>query len=205
MIKRIFVEKKRTVSNLADNLCRELNLQLKVSIGSLRCFIRYDIEGLEGDDFNTAIGTVFSEPPVDDVYFENLPALTGYTVFEVEYLPGQYDLRADSAVQCVQLLTMGTLPKIRCATVYAVSGAVDETAVPDIQKIQNYLVNPVDSRIASNEKPASLTQKILSPENVKKIAGFRSFDKTQMQTFRAQYALAMSLDDVQFVQQYFAA
>ena len=144
MIQRIYIEKKQTVSNLADNLRRELNGQLKESIGSLRCFLRYDIEGMEGDDFNAALKAVFSEPPVDDVFLEKLPDLTGYSVFAVEYLPGQYDLRADSAAQCVQLLTMGLRPEVRCATVYALKGA------SDIQRIQNYLVNPVDSRIASN-------------------------------------------------------
>ncbi|MCL2101640.1 MAG: AIR synthase-related protein, partial [Fibromonadales bacterium] len=197
MIKRIYVEKKQAVSNLADSLRKELNEQLKESIGSLRCFLRYDIEGLEDNDFNAAIRTVFSEPPVDDVYFEKLPNLKDYSVFAVEYLPGQYDLRADSAAQCVQLLTMGVRPEVRCATVYAISGAAN------IQKIQNYLVNPVDSRIAAGEKPSSLMQTILPPPNVKEIEGFRSFGKEQLQTFRKQHGLAMSIDDVQFVRQYF--
>ncbi|MCL2066458.1 MAG: phosphoribosylformylglycinamidine synthase [Treponema sp.] len=198
MIRRIFVEKKPTVSSLADNLRLELNTQLKESISSLRIFLRYDIEGLKDGDFDTAIKTVFSEPPVDDVYLESLPALKEYTVFAVEYLPGQYDLRADSAAQCVQLLTMGKRPTVRCATVYALAGAAN------IEKIQNYLVNPVDSRIASGEKPSSLTQKVLPPEPVKEIEGFRSFDKAQLQAFRQQYALAMSAGDIEFVQQYFS-
>ncbi|MCL2069769.1 MAG: phosphoribosylformylglycinamidine synthase [Treponema sp.] len=198
MIRRIFIEKKRSVSKLADNLRLELNTQLNTNIDSIRCFLRYDIEGLNDDEFKAALSMVFSEPPVDDVFLEDLPDLAGYDVFAVEYLPGQYDLRADSAAQCVQLLTMGSRPLVRCATVYAMSGA------QDIQKIQNYLVNPVDSRIASNEKPASLTQKVLAPEDVKEIEGFRSFARAKLQAFCGNYALAMSIDDLEFVRDYFA-
>ena len=198
MIYRIYVEKKRSVSTVADALRDELNSQLRESISSMRCFLRYDIEGLERDELEAALGTVFSEPPVDDVFLENLPDLAGYSVFAVEYLPGQYDLRADSAAQCVQLLTRGIRPEVRCAVVYALSGS------SNLAKIQSYLVNPVDSRIAPNEKPSSLAQSLLPPEPVPIIERFRFFSPAQLLAFHTAYALAMSMDDLQFVRDYFA-
>ena len=198
MIRRIFVEKNNSVSNYAESLRRELNTQLSESISSLRYFLRYDIEGLDEEDFNNALRTVFSEAPVDHVYLEKLPELSGYSVFATEYLPGQYDLRSDSAAQCIQLLTMGDRPIVRCAVVYAVLHA------NNILKIQNYLINPLDSRLASPEKPISLIQEALPPASVGIIKGFCSFNKAQLQSFCEQYALAMSIDDLEFVRDYFS-
>ena len=197
MIRRIFVEKKCAVSRQASNLKNELNLQLGETISSLRFFIRYDIEGLSDKDFDAAIRTVFSEPPVDDVYFDNLPKMESSVVFAVEYLPGQYDARSDSAAQCVQLLTMGAKPEVRCACVYALIGA------KDIDKVQKYLVNPVDSRIASFELPKTLKQSAPPPAPIKEVSGFRTYDKMQLSNFSKEFGLAMSMDDILFVQQYF--
>ncbi|MGI6213497.1 MAG: phosphoribosylformylglycinamidine synthase [Christensenellales bacterium] len=197
MIRRIFVEKKHEISKQADSLKNELNLQLAESISSLRLFIRYDIEGLADKDFEAALRTVFSEPPVDDVYLENLPDLSDYTVFAAEYLPGQYDARADSASQCVQLLTLGERPEVKCAVVYALKGA------KDIRKIQKYLINPVDSRPASDKKPLSLAQSAPPPAPVSEIAGFRSLNKDKLEKMRRVQGLAMSIEDLLLIQEYF--
>ena len=205
MINRIFVEKRASINNFAENLRLELNSQLSINISELRYFLRYDIEGLKKEYFDVAVRTVFSEPPVDYVYLEELPALCAYSVFAVEYLPGQYDLRADSASQCVQLLTMDISPVIKCASVYALkfdnnSPSVIKTV---IKKIQDYLVNPVDSRIASSIKPISLKQKSSLPEKVKTINGFRSLAVNELEKFRNLQNLAMSIDDLKFIQDFF--
>ncbi|MDR3319336.1 MAG: phosphoribosylformylglycinamidine synthase, partial [Clostridiales bacterium] len=197
MIKRIFVEKKRTVSGAAEGLARDLNVQLKLGITDARTFIRYDVEGLSETDFAAAVNTVFSEPPVDDVYYEELPPLKGYTVFAAEFLPGQYDMRADSAAQCVQLLTMSARPVVKCATVYAFAGLSDPA------KAQSYLINPVDSRLAEADKPVTLEQKLAAPSAVELIEGFRSKTSAQIKEFHKTFGLAMSLADIKFVQKYF--
>jgi len=198
-IKRIYVEKKEGLRNTADALLKELNGQLNESISSLRCFIRYDIEGIDEEDFQTAVNTVFSDPFTDDVYYESLPELNGYVGFNVEYLPGQYDMRADSAAQCVQLLTLKERPIIRCATVYAVSG------VESLDKIINYTVNPVDSRLAENSKPLSLKENAAPVSDVKVIYGFRIINKKKLEALHKKYALAMTFEDLRFLQGYFTS
>jgi len=197
MVKRVFVEKRSLAPT--DELKKELNLQLNESVASLRTFLRYDAEGISDADFPTVVQTVFSEPPADNVYYKELPNLDGYDVFAAEYMPGQYDVRSDSAAQCAQLITMGARPEIRCAQVYAVSGA------KNIAKIKSYLMNPVDSRLAASEKPLSLKQKTSPPEPVKEILGFRALDKEGMAAFHKETGLAMSLNDILFVQEYFIA
>ena len=197
MIRRIYVEKKSAVSSAAENLKHELNAQLKEQVSSLRMFIRYDIEGLSDKDFDAAIQTVFSEPPVDDVYKDVLPELSDYTIFAVEYLPGQYDVRADSAAQCVQLMTGAARPEVRCAVVYALTGA------KDIQKIKSYLINPVDSRLADIEMPQSLRSVSPAPAKPLYIKGFRDFDTLQIEKFITEFGLAMRLADVLCAQAYF--
>ena len=199
MINRIFVEKKKSVNNFAEKLRLELNTQLNLKIKQLRYFIRYDIEGLKEEYFDNAVKTIFSEPPVDDVYLERLPELKGYSVFATQYLPGQYDLRADSASQCVQLLTMDTRPDIRCASVYAIK-VNDKYA---IKKIQNYLVNPIDSRIAEIAKPKSLAEKASPSIEVRTINNFRNLNKNELDAFRIKEKLAMNINDIQFIQDYF--
>ena len=162
-IKRIYVEKKSGERVAAQKVRGDIETVLGIETEDVRLFLRYDVEGLEGKDFDSAVKNVFSEPPVDIVYLDELPSLDGYKVFGTEYLPGQYDQRADSAAQCVQLLTMGARPEIRTATVYAVAGVGDE----EMKRIEKYLVNPVEARICSFEMPDSLKAKVAPPDAVR--------------------------------------
>ncbi len=192
MIKRIFTERK--ASNLA--LSSELYENLGITV-TARMFIRYDVDGLTDEQFDKAVPIVFSTPATDDVYLENLPELSG-TVFATEYLPGQFDQRADSAAQCVQLLTQGHLPKVRCACVYAI-----EASEKEIAAIKNYLVNPVESRLASLDKPTTLDQKITEPEPARLVEGFSQKPFIALNLFYKEQGFAMSMDDLLFVQSYF--
>ena len=150
MIYRIFVEKKDNLQ--AKKVAEDLRNLLKIGVKDVRKLIRYDVEGLTSEEFASAVPCVFSEPPVDTVYNESVEFGKEYKVFAVAYLTGQYDQRADSAAQCVQLLTVGTRPQIRTATVYAISG-IDGG---ELERIEKYLVNPVEARLCSFEMPTAL-------------------------------------------------
>ncbi|MCI8435749.1 MAG: phosphoribosylformylglycinamidine synthase [Clostridia bacterium] len=194
MIKRLFVEK--TDGSAAKKTLSELSNVLGIVPEALRVFLRYDVEGLSDADFARAVGTVFSEPPVDRV-FETLP--DGYDYFGIEYLPGQYDQRADSAAQCVQLLCVCARPLIRTATVYAVKGlSEDETA-----RVKSYLVNPVEARLCSFELPKTLTPAVDAPEPAAMVDGFIDFPKNRIADYHAQMGFAMSVEDLLFVQAHF--
>ena len=146
MVYRVFVEKKPAQANEAKALLNELQALLGLSmISGLRLFYRYDVEGISEALFRQCITTVFSEPPVDDVY-EALPAANSAAVFAVESLPGQFDQRADSASQCIQLISQGERPLVRTAKVYMLFGAVDEAA---LAAVKHYVINPVECREAS--------------------------------------------------------
>ncbi len=192
MIKRIYTE--RQASNAA--LCAELNETLGISI-SARMFIRYDVEGLTDAQFDAAVPVVFSTPATDTVYLENLPAPKG-EVFAVEYLPGQFDQRADSASVCAQLLLQCPRPQVRCAIVYAA-----EADAKQLEAIKSYLVNPVESRLASLDKPSSLEQKVAPPEPVRTVDGFTQKNMLTLSAFYREQGFAMSIDDLAFVQSYF--
>ncbi len=193
MIRRIYTE--RQASNAA--LEADLKETLGISV-SARVFIRYDVDGLTDEQFESAVPIVFSTPATDSVYREKLPSgITGET-FGVEYLPGQFDQRADSAAQCVQLLTQGALPTVRCATVYAV--AADEK---ELEAIKRYLVNPVESRLCTLEKATTLEQKIAPPEPARLVEGFTQKPRLWLSSFYKEQGFAMSMDDLEFVQAYF--
>ncbi|MDR0856452.1 MAG: phosphoribosylformylglycinamidine synthase [Clostridiales bacterium] len=196
MINRIYVEKKAAVSRAAGRLCEDLNALLGLSLTAVRVFLRYDVEDLPADALKPAVQTIFSEPPVDDVYFDDLPPTEGGKIIATEFLPGQYDQRADSASQCVQLLTQGARPPVRCATVYVFFGAHEEEMV----KLLAYLVNPVDSREASMSLPDTLVEAQRVPENIRSIEGFRAFGKAQIAQLHKDMGLAMTLADLAFVQ-----
>ncbi len=192
MIKRIYTE--RQASNAA------FSADIKESLGitaSARVFIRYDVEGLTGEQFDKAVPIVFSTPATDTVYFETLPETSG-KLFGVEYLPGQFDQRADSAAQCIQLLTQGALPRVRCAVVYAIDASEKELAA-----IKNYIVNPVESRLCSLDKPESLEQKIDPPEPARMVEGFTQKNFIALGAFYKEQGFAMSQEDLAFVQAYF--
>ncbi len=192
MIKRIYTE--RQASNAA--LIADIKETLGITVAA-RAFIRYDVEGLTNEQFAAAVPVVFSTPATDDVYIEDLPTTDG-ELFAIEYLAGQFDQRADSASSCVQLLLGCDRPQVRCATVYAVRASEKE-----IDAIKNYLVNPVESRLASLDKPTTLEQKITPPEPAKMVEGFTTKPYIALNMFYKEQGFAMSLDDLVFVQSYF--
>lgn len=198
---RIFVEKKPGFDIEAGHIMADLRENLGLTaIEDLRYLNRYDISGLSQEEFQRARGTILSEPNVDQVYDEEFPAPAGYRVFAMEYLPGQYDQRADSAAQCVQLLTQGERPQVLTARVVAVKGDITDE---QFEKIQSYLVNPVESRIASLEKPESLDMQAEVPPDVATVSGFIGWDQDELQTYYSSMGFAMTLEDLAFCQAYF--
>lgn len=198
---RVFVEKKKGFDVEATQMLWDLrhNLGLR-AIEGLRLANRYDVSGLSGADFKRAEKTIFSEPNQDDVYEEVFPVEDGWKVFAMEYLPGQYDQRADSAAQCVQLLTQGERPQVVTARVVALKGDISQE---DFEKVQAYLVNPVESRVASLEKPRTLDMDVQTPENVRRVEGFISFTEQQMEEYYRSMGFAMTLSDLCFCRDYF--
>ena len=198
---RVFVEKKPGFDVEAQHIKADLigNLGLS-SITDLKLLNRYDVSGLSREEFDRARTTIFSEPNVDNVYDEVYKAPEGYKMFAMEYLPGQYDQRADSAAQCVQLLTQGERPEVLTAKVVAVAGDITEE---DLQKIQNYMVNPVESRLASLEKPESLEMKADVPPDVARVKGFIGWNKEELKAYYGTMGFAMSMEDLAFCQEYF--
>ena len=198
---RIFVEKKPGFDVAARQTKTDLieNLGLR-SIEDVRLVNRYDIGGLSRNDFVRARDTIFSEPNVDNVYEEEYPLPKGYAAFAMEYLPGQYDQRADSAAQCVQLLTQGERPQVRTARLVAVKGRLAEGG---LEKIENYLINPVESRPASLEKPSTLDAKADVPPDVARVEGFLSWGEPELKQYHARMGFAMSFADLRFCQSYF--
>ena len=198
---RVFVEKKpgfdvearRTRADLAENLGLS-------SIEDLKLVNRYDISGLSREEFAAARGTIFSEPNVDDVYEEEYPLPDGYRAFAMEYLPGQYDQRADSAAQCVQLLTQGERPGVASAKLVAVKGALTGA---EFGKIQNYMINPVESRLASLKKPETLDAKAEVPPDVARVEGFAAWDEKKLRGYYESMGFAMSFEDLLFCRDYF--
>ncbi len=197
MIYRIFVEKKDNLQ--AKKTKRDICNLLKISVESLRSFIRYDVEGMTEEEFSSAVSCVFSEPPVDNVYYEEVALGNDYKVFAVAYLTGQYDQRADSAAQCVQLLTRKERPLIKCATVYAVKGVNDA----ELKRIKKHLINPVESEEVGLEKPASLVHVAVAADDVKTLDGFIDYSVQQLSEYHANMGLAMSCADLAFVRDYF--
>ena len=198
MIKRIFVEKKEGLRHNADSVKRNVESTLGIHSDFVRVFLRYDIEGLEGEDFDRAVTSVFSEPPVDNVYFEELPKLSAEIIVS-EYLPGQYDQRADSAAQCVQMLTLSARPLVRCATVYAFGGV----NAAERQKIAAYLINPVEAREAALSKPLTLKQDYDEPTPPSLVKGFIEYDEDTLKSYHAACGFAMSYADLAFVQAHY--
>lgn len=198
---RIFVEKKPGFDVEARQAKADLieNLGLK-TIEDVRLVNRYDVAGLSQEEFAAARDTIFSEPNVDSVYEEEYPLPEGYTAFAMEYLPGQYDQRADSAAQCVQLLTQGERPQVLTAKLVAIKGKL---ADGELEKIENYMINPVESRLASLKKPETLTVKADVPPDVARVEGFISWDETKLKEYYAGMGFAMSFEDIQFCRDYF--
>ncbi len=200
MVSRIYVEKKPGFDVEAKQLAAELTTILGIEgITGLRLINRYDVEGIDEELFRSCIPTVFSEPQVD-VTYDELPQAEGAATFAVEFLPGQFDQRADSASECIQLISQGERPTVRSAKVYLIEGALDEGA---IDAIKRYVVNPVEARLASLEKPETLATEIPDPEPVEILDGFRELDEAGLAAFIAERGLAMDEADIAFCQQYF--
>ena len=200
-VKRIFVEKRPGFDVEAQNLSADLVNTLGLTgIENVRIINRYDISGLDDESFERAKNTILSETNADMVYDEKLPEDAAYKVFAVEYLPGQYDQRADSAAQCVQLLTQGEIPTVKSAKVIAIKGNIDDN---DFKKIQHYLINPVESREASLEKPESLELVTEVPADVAKVSGFIKWNDEEMKEYYGSMGFAMTLSDLEFCRDYF--
>ena len=200
-ISRIFVEKKPGFDVEAQKLCKDFRYNLGVTgLKAVRLVNRYDVTGLQKDVYLKARNTIFSEPPVDAVYDEQLPLTDDAIVFAVEYLPGQYDQRADSAAQCVQILTQGERPEVKTARVLILEGDI---SAEQLESIKSYYINPVESREASLDKPASLELRTEEPTDVKTIDGFIDWSEDQLRTFMDDIGFAMNFEDLRFCQEYF--
>lgn len=197
---RIYAEKKPEFAVEAQSVLNDVRTALRLNINGLRIINRYDADKLSQEDFNASINTVFSEPAVDVVY-EELPEITADDrIFAVEYLPGQFDQRADSCEQCIQILRQGERCRVRNARVYIISGNITDE---EFDTLKSYIINPVESREASLEKPETLDNNYEIPETVKTLDGFTSLDAQGLNDFIKQYGLAMDFDDIKFCQKYF--
>ncbi|MDY5002888.1 MAG: phosphoribosylformylglycinamidine synthase [Atopobiaceae bacterium] len=204
MVQRIYVEKKDGYNGEAKDLSHELRHMLGIAgLEKLRIINRYDVEGITDALFHECIPTVFSEPQVDDTSLEEMPPVAeGSYVFAVESLPGQFDQRADSASECVQLISKGERPLVRSAKVYVLEGKLSDD---DIAQIKSYVINPVEAREASLEKKATLKTEYPKPKMVEKLEGFLDLDEKGLQAFIDERGLAMDLADIKFCQRYFAS
>ena len=199
MVYRIFVEKKQELANEAKALLSELRNVVGIKgLESLRILNRYDVEKIDEALFENAAATIFSEPQLD-IVSDELDAKGGI-VFAVEPLPGQFDQRADSAAQCIQLQSQGDRPIVRSAKVYVLYGTLTEA---DIDRIKKYVINAVESREASLKKPETLTIEYAIPETVKTVEGFITMDEKALAELFDSLGLAMDLDDLKFLQTYF--
>ncbi len=201
MVTRVFVEKKKGFNIEAQHMLSDLKKNLRISgLEEVRILNRYDMAGLNEEQFQAAARTILSEPTMDSVYGEDYKLPEEYRVFAMEYLPGQYDQRADSAAQCVQLLTQGERPAVLSAKVVALKGRISDQ---EFEKIQGYLVNPVESRVASMEKPESLEMKADEPADVARVTGFITWNEQELKTYFDSMGFAMTLSDLAFCRDYF--
>ncbi len=199
MVFRVFAEKKPGLDNDARALLNDARTLLGIeNLERVRLLNRYDVENIGKELFDYAVKTVFSEPQLDLTYTE--PELKGAHVFAVEYLPGQFDQRADSAAQCIQIISQGNRPLVRSARVYALYGALNDAEIAEIKK---YVINPVEAREASLEKPGTLAMQYDIPTSVETLKGFDQLSREELAAFVESYGLAMDTDDIAFCQNYF--
>ena len=200
-VRRVYVEKKPAYAVQAKELKHEISSYLGIKTASnVRVLIRYDVENISDEVFEKACRTVFAEPPVDDLYLEKFEAAEGAKIFSVEYLPGQFDQRADSAVQCVQFLDGDSQPIIRSATTYVIEGNVTDE---EFDAIKHHCINPVDSRETGLEKPETLVTVFPEPEDVKIFDGFKEMSEADLKALYDSLNLAMTFKDFQHIQNYF--
>ena len=200
-VKRIYVEKKKEFAVKAVELKEELQGYLGIAgLEDVRVFIRYDVENISEDIFERACKTVFSEPPVDILVRETIDIPEGGRVFSVEYLPGQYDQRADSAVQCIQFLKEDEQPIIKTATTYLITGNISDG---EFEAIKQHCINPVDSRETDMVKPDTLVTNYEEPADVIVFDGFISMEEAQLKDLYESLNLAMTFQDFLHIKKYF--
>ena len=202
-VRRIYVEKRPGFFDTpAQKLCADLKNMFTVpDLKAVRIFRRYDIEGMTAEEFAKARNVVFAEPPVDIIYDENLPNINDTSIFAVEFLPGQFDQTADSAAQCVQLITQKERPLVRTAKIIALVGNIDDNS---FSKIKKYCINEVECREASMEKPQTLSMQIQEPDDVQVLSSFISMTDNEINTLHDELGLAMSYEDFLFCREYFS-
>ena len=200
-VKRIYVEKKAPYAVKARELKEDIGDYLGLtSVTNVRELIRYDVEGLDDATFEKACKMIFSEPPVDDIYYEVFPMSDKEKYFGMEYLPGQFDQRADSAVQCVRFLNEESNPIIRTAVTYVIEGELNDE---ELDRIKNYCINPVDSRECDFAKPDTLVTEYDEPEDVLIIDGFKDMEEAELKSLYDSLGLAMTFNDFKHIQNYF--
>ena len=202
MVSRVYVEKKPGFDGEAKALERELRTLLGIDgITNLRIVNRYDVEGIDEELFASCVPTVFSEPQTDNASAQMPAVADGAAVFAVEFLPGQFDQRADSASECIQLISQGERPTVRSAKVYVLEG---ELSPADVDAVKHYVINPVEAREASLEPKQTLKANVPEPEPVEVLDGFLELSEAELQAFIDERGLAMDLADIKFCQEYFA-
>ncbi|MBP5660652.1 MAG: phosphoribosylformylglycinamidine synthase, partial [Lachnospiraceae bacterium] len=200
-VRRIYVEKKEPFAVKAKELCEEISGFLGIkSVTGVRVLIRYDVEGVSDETFERAVRTIFSEPPVDDIFFENIKVGDSDRVFSVEFLPGQFDQRADSAVQCIGFLNENEKPVIKTAVTYVLSGNITDD---EFERIKSNCINPVDSRETGLEKPATLITEFSEPADVIVFDGFKDMAEDKLKELYKSLNLAMTFKDFLHIQNYF--
>ncbi len=200
-VKRVYVEKKPEFAVQAKELRHEVKSYLGIkTVKNVRVLIRYDVENLSDATFERACNGVFAEPPVDMLYREDFPHEESDHIFSVEFLPGQFDQRADSAVQCVQFIKEDELPVIKTATTYVIEGEISEE---EMEAIKAHCINPVDSRETGLEKPETLVTKFDEPADVKIFDGFKDMPEAELKELYSSLGLAMTFKDFQHIQNYF--
>ncbi|MCX7749720.1 MAG: phosphoribosylformylglycinamidine synthase [Clostridia bacterium] len=200
-VRRIFVEKKSGFDVEAQGLYRDLKENLGINgLRAVRIINRYDVEGISDEEYNLARNTIFSEPPVDLVFDEEVNIDGNAKLIAIEYLPGQYDQRADSAAQCIQILTEKERPETKVAKLIVLEGDIKEE---EYQRIKSYCINPVESHEAALSKPETLEAEVKLPEDVKVLEGFTKMDGDTLEAFMTQMGFAMSMEDLKFCQGYF--
>ena len=200
-VRRIYVEKKEAFAVKAKELQEEITNYLGIDhVEKVRVFIRYDVQNISDETYQLACRSVFSEPPVDLLYEETLPVEAGARVFCVEFLPGQFDQRADSAVQCIRFLNESEESIIRTAVTYVLEGNITDR---ELDKIKAYCINPVDSRETDLTKPDTLEIVYEEPEDIPVMDGFCQMGETPLRDLYASLGLAMTFQDFLHIQNYF--
>ena len=200
-VKRVYVEKKQPYAVKAKELTEDIKSYLGINtLDAVRVLVRYDVENLSEDTYKKALTTVFSEPPVDNVYEENFPFNETDRIFSVEYLPGQFDQRADSAEQCVKFLNEDEKPVIKSATTYVLEGHMSDE---QFEQVKSYCINPVDSRETGLEKPETLVTEFEEPADVIIFDGFKDMEEAPLKELYDSLGLAMTFKDFLHIQNYY--